>query len=163
MFVDGADDRWFEGRFGAGGATPLTPGAYGPATTDYGSQPWLRVSGTPIYCTATGGDFTVHEISRLPDGNLRSFDVSFEQDCYADHRAAHRGRLRYRAGSTVALAPWLVAGPRPRLPAPVTNLAATRPPPGRDHRRHRRGAAVPPADRSRRMAIHARGHARAPV
>ena len=125
VFIDGADDRWFEGRFGAGGATPLTPGAYGPATTDYGPQPWLRVSGSPIFCSASGGDFTVHEISRLPDGNLRSFDVSFEQDCYADHRAAHRGRLRYRAGSTVALAPWLIAGPRPRLPAPVTQPSAT--------------------------------------
>ena len=125
VFVAGADDRWFEGRFGAGGATPLTPGAYGPATTDYGPQPWLRVSGSPIFCSASGGDFTVHEISRLPDGNLRSFDVSFEQDCYADHRAAHRGRLRYRAGSTVALAPWLIAGPRPRLPAPVTQPSAT--------------------------------------
>ena len=125
VFVDGADNRWFEGRFGAGGATPLAPGAYGPATTDYGSQPWLRVSGTPVYCNATGGDFTVHEISRLPDGNLRSFDVTFEQDCYADHRAAHRGRLRYRAGSTVPLAPWLVAGPRPRLPAVTTSPAPT--------------------------------------
>ena len=48
VFVDGADNRWFEGRFGAGGATPLAPGAYGPATTDYSSQPWLRVSGSPI-------------------------------------------------------------------------------------------------------------------
>ena len=156
VFVDGADNRWFEGRFGAGGATPLAPGAYGPATTDYGSQPWLRVSGSPIYCNATGGDFTVHEISRLPDGNLRSFDVSFEQDCYADHRAAHRGRLRYRAGSTVAAR--AVAGRRTAPAAPRRDdvAAADRRQP--DPRPRRRAA---PRRRFRRRAFALHGDRRA--
>jgi hypothetical protein len=131
LFLLAEDGSWFDGRFGAGGATPLTPGDYPAAGTDFGSGPWLRVSGTPTGCTRSGGAFSVHEISRLPDGRLRSFDVGFSHECYADHRPALTGRWRYRAGATEALAPWLSAGPRPVIDAPPRAsgaAAATSPP-----------------------------------
>ena len=130
LFLSDENGDYFNGRFGAGGATPLTPGDYPAAVTDYGPGPWLRVFGTPTGCNRTGGEFTVHEISRMPDGGLRSFDVSFSHECYADHRPALQGRWRYRAGATVALAPWLTSGPRPTIDAPPPASGTTSAPPG---------------------------------
>ena len=118
LFLIDDDRNYFDGRFGAGGATPLTVGDYPDAGTGFGPGPWLDVFGTPTGCSRSGGAFTVHEIRRLPDGGLRSFDVSFSHECYADHRPALEGRWRYRAGATAALAPWLSSGPRPAIAAP---------------------------------------------
>jgi hypothetical protein len=130
LFLLDENGDYFNGRFGGGGATPLAPGDYPAAATGYGPGPWLDVFGTPTGCNRSGGAFTVHEISRMPDRGLRSFDVSFSHECYADHRPALRGRWRYRAGATVALAPWLSPGPRPAIAAPPLTSGTSSPPPG---------------------------------
>ena len=144
LFLSDEDGDYFNGRFGAGGATPLTPGDYPAAVTDYGPGPWLHVFGTPTGCNRTGGAFTVHEISRMPDGGLRSFDVSFSHECYADHRPALRGRWRYRAGATGALAPWLTSGPRPTFDAPPPASGTTAAPPRSAAGTTNSGAGPPP-------------------
>ena len=130
LFLRDESGDYLDGRFGAGGATPLTPGDYPAAATDYGPGPWLHVIGTRTGCNRTGGAFTVDEIRRMPDGGLRSFDVSFSHECYTDHRPALRGRWRYRAGATEALAPWLSPGSRPAIAAPPLASGATTTAPG---------------------------------
>ena len=104
-------------------------------------------------CNQTASAFTVHSISYLPDGGLRSSDTSFERRCYADQRPAARGTWRFRAGDDVPLAPWMVPGPRPRsmcreepgaLPASIVPPSATTVPAA--PRPDRRRAALLPAE-----------------
>ena len=97
VFLDGEDGRHYLGRFGTGGTTPLEAGSYPTRTNIPSGRPFLDAWGTPTGCNRTGGGFTVHSIERMPDGTLRSLDVSFELLCYQDHRPALRGRWRWRA------------------------------------------------------------------
>ncbi|HEX8122442.1 MAG TPA: calcium-binding protein [Solirubrobacteraceae bacterium] len=131
VYLQGDDDRVWVVQLYAGAGQELKPGDYVGEPTIYpASGPGISASGSPTRCNQSEGAFTVHEISRMPDGNLRTLDVSLEMRCYADKRPALRGRLRFRAGSAEPLAPWLQPGARPHLdvpPPPTPAPAATGP------------------------------------
>jgi hypothetical protein len=119
---DAADPHeWWNLRLYAGGGQKLQAGAsYQDAQGNPdGPGPGAGVSGGPAWCNQTASAFTVHSISYLPDGGLRSFDTSFERRCYPDQRPAARGTWRYRAGDDVPLAPWMVPGLRPQIDVPA--------------------------------------------
>jgi hypothetical protein len=145
LFVQDDDDQheWWNLRLYAGGGQKLQPGASYPDAQGNadGPGPGVAVSGGPAWCNQTASAFTVHAISYLPDGGLRSFDMSFERRCYADQRPAARGTWRFRAGDDVPLAPWMVPGLRPQSgvpPEPGAPPASIVPP---------SATAVPPAPR----------------
>ena len=123
---------WWNLRLYAGGGQKLRAGAsYPDARGDAdGPGPGVGIEGGPAWCNQTGSAFTVHSITYLPDGRLRSFDTSFERRCYEDKRLAARGTWRYRAGDTVALPAWMVPGSRPQLPVPPDPAAPGSTPPG---------------------------------
>ena len=119
---DAADPHeWWNLRLYAGGGQKLQAGASYPAAQGNpdGPGPGAGVTGGPAWCNQTASAFTVHSISYLPDGGLRSLDTSFERRCYPDQRPAARGTWRYRAGDDVPLAPWMVPGPRPQIDVPA--------------------------------------------
>jgi hypothetical protein len=122
LFLQDDDDRheWWNLRLYAGSGQKLRAGASYPDAQGnvYGPGPGIDVSGGPAWCNQTAGAFTVHSISYLPDGRLRSFDTSFERRCYQDERAAARGTWRFRAGDDVPLPAWMVPGPRPPIDVP---------------------------------------------
>ena len=128
LFLQDYDDRheWWNLDLYAGGGQKLRPGASFPDAQGNadGPGPGVRVSGGPAWCNQTASAFTVHSITYLPDGRLRSFDTSFERRCYEDERAAARGTWRFRAGDDVPLPAWMVPGPRPQIDVPPD------PPPG---------------------------------
>ena len=110
------EGSWLDASFGGGGATPVAPGHYPNATGDLAPEPWLNVIGRDINCRSSGGEFTVHSMSLLPEGLLRTFDVEFRQNC--GREAGLLGRWQFRAQSNEPLAPWMVPGPRPRVVVP---------------------------------------------
>jgi hypothetical protein len=89
---------------------PLAAGAFPNAVgTPGGPSPWLVVDEPDC----GGGAFTVHELRRMPDETIRSFDVEFT--C----APTVSGRWRFRAGiDPAALPAWLVPGPRAAPPDP---------------------------------------------
>jgi hypothetical protein len=123
LFVQDSGDthEWWNLRLNAGGGQKLQAGASYPDAQGNvdGPGPGVDVSGGPAWCSQTAGAFTVHSISYLPDGRLRSFDTSFERRCYPDKRPAARGTWRFRAGDDVPLPAWLVPGPRPSIDVPA--------------------------------------------
>ena len=136
LFLQDSDDphEWWSLDLYAGGGQRLQPGASYPDAQGNadGPGPGVRVSGGPAWCNQTASAFTVHSITYLPDGRLRSFDTSFERRCYPDERAAARGTWRFRAGDDVPLPAWLVPGPRPQIdvpPGPLPDRARSRRPP----------------------------------
>jgi hypothetical protein len=126
LFLQDHDDyhEWWNLALYAGGGQKLQPGASFPDAQGNadGPGPGVRVSGGPAWCNQTASAFTVHSITYLPDGKLRSFDTSFERRCYADERAAARGTWRFRAGDNVPLPAWMVPGPRPQIDVPPDPL-----------------------------------------
>ena len=126
LFFQDYDDwhEWWSLDLYAGGGQKLQPGASYPHARGNadGPGPGIRVSGGPAWCNQTASAFTVHSITYLPDGRLRSFDTSFERRCYDDERAAARGTWRFRAGDDVPLPAWMVPGPRPQIDVPPDPL-----------------------------------------
>jgi RTX calcium-binding nonapeptide repeat (4 copies) len=119
LYVERNDEEgtWLNASFGGGGATPLAVGHYPDAEGSLAPTPWLEVIGRSIHCQSSGGEFTVHSISRMPEGTLRTFDVTFRQNC--GDKPGVTGRWQFRAGGEEPLAAWMLPGPRPgvRLPA----------------------------------------------
>jgi hypothetical protein len=116
---DDWDDWWSLDLYAGDGRKLQTGASYPDAQGNAdGPGPGVRVSGGPAWCNQTASAFTVHSITYLPDGGLRSFDTSFERRCYDDERAAARGTWRFRAGDDVALPDWMVPGPRPQIDVP---------------------------------------------
>ena len=122
LFLQDSDDHheWWNLRLYAGGGQKLQAGATYPDAQGNvdGPGPGVAVSGGPAWCNQTAGAFTVHSLSYLPDGRLRSLDTSFERRCYPDKRPAARGTWRFRAGDDVPLPSWLYPGPRPQIDVP---------------------------------------------
>ncbi len=123
VYVEDAE-RWWAARLWPGAAGWETGRTYTNVThgSGGGARPAMDIYGRDTVCnpSSEGGSFTVHSMSREPDGGLRTLDVSFEQPCYEGEQRspALRGRWRYRAGDTTAFADWLVPGPRPGLSEP---------------------------------------------
>ena len=169
LFLQDSDEphEWWSLDLYAGGGERLQPGASYPDAQGNadGPGPGVRVSGGPAWCNQTASAFTVHSITYLPDGRLRSFDTSFERRCYPDERAAARGTWRFRAGDDVPLPAWLVPGPRPQIDVPPGPLPDPTPArircPARPPRRIRCPARPPRREptRSRRAAGRPRRHA----
>ena len=103
----------FYGVFGSA-SRPLAPGHYPGAVTDWPSPvPWLRFNYSNSGCEEPGGgEFTLDEFRRMPDEELRSFDVEFTALCQDDGQvwpagagASARARpTRCRTGSCPARA-----------------------------------------------------------
>ena len=127
LFVQDDDDQheWWNLRLYAGGGQKLQAGVSYPDAQGNvdGPGPGVAVSGGPAWCNQTASAFSVHSISYLPDGRLRSFDTSFERRCYQDQRPAARGTWRFRAGDDVALPAWMVPGPRSPVDVPAHPVA----------------------------------------
>ena len=116
--------QWWELRLWPGAAGWQGGHTYADAAngTGGGERPAMDLFGHETVCNASssGATFTVHSISREPDGGLRTIDVSFEQPCYEgeQRRPASLGRWSYRAGDATPFADWLIPGPRPGLGPP---------------------------------------------
>jgi hypothetical protein len=111
-------EDWAEGRFGAPEGSELVPGHYPNADDDlYTPGPSMWVYG-PTECSPGDGEFTVHSIGLMPDETLRTFDVSFVENCDDNGEPGLRGRLQWRAGDDGELPNWLEPGERPRLEVP---------------------------------------------
>jgi hypothetical protein len=117
LILFGADRNAWQAEFSVTSGA-LQRGTTYVAESTRGPTPYLDVYGSARGCQPNGGDFTVHELRWLPDGALRSADVSFVEDCYPDRRPALIGRWRYRAGAAEALADWLVPGGRAGVDGP---------------------------------------------
>ena len=112
-------NRFWIARLYAGMNGTLAPGAYPDGRGDtFGPEPGVDVDGPETGCNRSAGSFTIHSMSHVPDGSLRSLDVSVENGCYEDERPALRGRWRFRAGANEPLAPWMSPGPRPGVQVP---------------------------------------------
>jgi RTX calcium-binding nonapeptide repeat (4 copies) len=131
------DDRrgWWFLDFSAGAGQKLQPGASYPDAlgSAAGPGPGARIDGGLAVCNQSASAFSVHSISYLPDGRLRSFDTSFERRCYEDQRAAARGTWRFRVGDDVALPEWMVPGPRPQMEVPADPGRGDLPGPGSEN------------------------------
>jgi hypothetical protein len=117
----GKDGNVFGGAFGSA-ARLLEPGHFPGAVTTFPSpNPWLHFGWTNHWCLEPGepggGSFDLHELRRMHDGTMRSFDVSFTALCSEDpSRVMARGRWRFRADDDNPLPAWLVPGPRQHPP-----------------------------------------------
>ena len=131
LFLQDRDDvhEWWNVDLYAGGGAKLQPGASYPNAQGNadGPGPGIRVDGGPAWCNQSASSFTVHSITYMPDGTLRSLDTSFERRCYDDQRAAARGTWRFRAGDSTPVPDWLVPGPRPQIEVPQDPAAPTQP------------------------------------
>jgi Putative Ig domain len=102
--LEGPLQFWFL-DFAALSGQPLAVGTYtGAARWPFQAptQPGLSVFGDGRGCNTLSGDFSVLEISYGPDGNIASFDATFEQHC-EEATAALRGEIRFNAHPVVAV------------------------------------------------------------
>lgn len=98
MTFFGGTEFW-DANFAAPNGQPLTVGSYtGTARYPFQdpSQPGLDVSGDGAGCNTSTGSFNVLEISYGVDGNIASFDATFEQHCEGETPAL-RGEFRFNA------------------------------------------------------------------
>lgn len=106
VFVDffGSGQFWFL-DFAAPSGQPLAVGVYSGATRypfELPSQPGLSVVGNGAGCNTVTGDFAILEISYGADGNIASFDATFDQHCEGATPALH-GEIRFNAHPVVNL------------------------------------------------------------
>ena len=97
--------------FAAVSGQPLTVGTYLNAARypfEDPSQPGLSIFGDGRGCNTLSGSFSVLEISYGADGNIASFDATFEQHC-EEATAALRGEFRFNAHPNLFLtAPFIL-------------------------------------------------------
>jgi len=104
MTFFGGNEFW-SADFAAPSGQPLTVGSYtGAARFPFQSpsQPGLDISGDGRGCNTLTGSFSVLEISYGSDGNIASFDATFEQHCEGATPAL-RGEFRFNAHPIVFL------------------------------------------------------------
>jgi hypothetical protein len=120
LSVYGVDGTWWFLDFGPVAGQALAPGTY-TGVSDFtgvqGPNPTMNVRGNGRGCSIVDGGFTINELTFDPalltnpivDGNTpRTVSVSFEQRCQ-NSPGALRGTLKFRAGDTTPLAPWMIA------------------------------------------------------
>ena len=98
-FFGGTCCAFWDADFAAPNGQPLTVGSYtGAARFPFQSpsQPGLDVAGDGRGCNTLTGSFNVLEISYGTNGNIASFDATFEQHCEGATPAL-RGELRFNA------------------------------------------------------------------
>jgi hypothetical protein len=93
---DGNYPRWWYVRIAAPPGQALAPGSYvGAAIADYrqSGEPGLEVTGSGGQCSTVLGRFDVEEMTFWSNGDVRTFQATFEQHCNYS-TAALFGRFR---------------------------------------------------------------------
>jgi hypothetical protein len=109
----------FNGSFHPGPGDIFTAGAtYDGAQRDAfrNNAPGMEVDYDSHGCNTITGSFAVVSASFLPDGTMRSIDLTFTQHCDGATPALH-GELKWKAGDTVAPAAWMSPDGYPVSPA----------------------------------------------
>ena len=97
--------RWWYVRIAAPPGQTLAVGSYGGAArADFrqSGEPGLEVTGSSGLCTTVLGRFDVEELTRWPNGEVRTFQATFEQHCNYS-TAALFGRFRLETTPPIAL------------------------------------------------------------
>jgi hypothetical protein len=109
-----ADGLWGF-AFDAPGRQQLVPGYYANAVRWDDVLPELDIGYATRGCNETSGDFTVHELVRGQGVEIRSFAISFVQQCDGSPGLL-RGTLKHRSGDTTPDPPWMTTSAQPTDP-----------------------------------------------